>query len=278
MRGDAVRFIGSRSDVSRWRRWWAGLLLGLVASGCGGKASTKNGMPAPSASSPVVDPFADVPSFEVELASEIALTAEFAPEAISLRDELLELHDLDGVRIFSKAGEQQSAGTRRARGSDSYFTQDGERVTELVFDQGLTWSGPFEPGGVLLEGARSATGLGIGHARELCEGCIYVADGPANLVAEYIDPGGRRLRTLQLPDTDPEGLAVAKSGSVYVADSERSRLLRVDPKLTRVEGIADLPGAQGKHPSGLAFDATGELYVCFRDWNTILVLGLPDED
>jgi hypothetical protein len=210
MWGEVTRPIGSRAAASRrcaWCAWCAGILVGIFASGCGG-ASTKRSAPAS------VDPFEALPTFDVELAREIARAEQVSPEAISLRDELLELHDLEGVQVFSKTGELLGSNSGRpALGTDAFSTSDGERVSVLVLDQSLVWSGPFEPGAVILEGVTSATGLGIGFARNLCEGCIYVADGPALSVAEYVETRKADLAALDPPDAAVRSLGrAAQSG------------------------------------------------------------------
>jgi DNA-binding beta-propeller fold protein YncE len=140
----------------------------------------------------------------------------------------------------------------------------------------LVWPGPFERQAVILDSTTSATGLGLARVRDHCSGCIYVADGPGQRITEYVD-SGRALGTLSLPDTDPQGVAVARSGRVYIADAKRRRLLRSDPALKAIDGIAALPPSSGNVPTGLTFDDDDHLYVCFRDASTLLIVAFDAE-
>jgi DNA-binding beta-propeller fold protein YncE len=232
----------------------------------------------PSASVPARDPFEEIPSFGVSTWAALEVDTALAPEAISVRaDGIIELFTADDVHAVSLAGKLLgSSSSRRGRGADGYFSSAGEWISASVLGSALMWPGPFEQGAAILDATSSATGLGMASTRDHCEGCIYVADGATKSVTEYVETG-RSLRTLSLPDTDPQGVAVARSGRVYIADAARRRLLRSDAELTAIDGVATLPVGNGDVPSGLAFDADEHLYVCFRDVSTLLVLAFDDE-
>jgi hypothetical protein len=285
----------------------AGLLVGDLA--CGGRALEAQGpapatAPAPdaatnappdasTASAPDVttdsasaarpeiasDPFATAPRFGVELADEIALAgAPLNAEAVLVLKTKIVIHSRDGAFVFSPTGELFGAaqGSSGAMGSDTYYRPDGPIVLGIVIGPVLAWF-DWEISASVLENIQYATGLGLGKNRDLCDGCVYITDGPGQSVKEYGAGGGPFGRELPLPDTDPQGVAVSASGQVYVVDAKHRRLLRADSRLQSVGAVADLPaGVGGRVPTGLSFDADGRLYVCFRDRNSLVVLDLPD--
>jgi hypothetical protein len=264
------------------------MLAVLTAAGCGGRASNHSSddkppqnhnddKPLPSASASPTDPFAEVPSFGVSKWAEVQVDHELEPEAISVRaDGIIELFTAEKVHAVSSAGKLLGSSTsRRGFGADGYLSSNGQWLSASVLGNVLAWPGPFEQGAAQLDATTSATGLGMASVRDNCAGCIYVADGPSHSITEYVETG-RSLHTLPLPETDPQGVAVARSGRVYIADAARRRLLRSDGGLTAIDGMAALPSGVGT-PSGLAFDANEHLYVCFRDAQTLLVLSFDDE-
>jgi hypothetical protein len=222
------------------------------------------------------DPFAALPRFAVTLDEEMLLPGPpVAAESLFVRKENIEVHTRDGYVVFSTAGTRgASSATKPAMGADGRYDASGLFVYALVIDKSLLWFN-FEPTAAVLENMQSATGLAFGVNPALCDGCVYVTDGPAQAVKEY-NPTGKFQRALALPGADPEGLAAADSGELYVADARHRRLLRVSSRLESVAAVADLPiGAGGDVPTGLAFDAQGRLYVCFRDRNSIVILKPP---
>jgi sugar lactone lactonase YvrE len=233
-------------------------------------------MPADAASEIASDQLNVLPHFALELADEIKLAGEpVAAESLILRKDDIEVHTRTGIVNFSMTGERGgSSGSFPAMGADGFLLSNGVFVYGLVIEQSLVWFG-WEISGTVLENIQSATGLGVGRNPDLCEGCVYVTDGPAQAVKEY-GQAGTFSRELPLPDTDPQGVAVADSGKVYVADAKYRRLLRVSSRLEKVEAVADFPStAGGSVPTGLSFDDMGRLFVCFRDRNSLLILNLP---
>lgn len=123
-------------------------------------------------------------------------------------------------------------------------------------------------------------------------GNVYVADR-SNAVVRKILPGGE-VTTLagtagKLGSADGvgsaaqfspmQGIAVDKSGNVYVADSENETIRKITPGgevstlagTTGIAGSADGAGstAQFNHPLGIAVDGSGNLYVADTGNNTI---------
>lgn len=249
-------------------------LLTLQVGGCGGHSARNDGnappMPSVSASAPA--PFEGVPTFGVSEWARIEVETALAPEAIVLRSDDIELYTAEGVHRVSADGKLLGSSTlQRARGAERYLGFTGESFTAMVLGTTLRWPGPFESSTVILDSMTSATGLGLAIVRDHCSGCVYVADGPGQRITEYGD-SGVAFGTLPLPDTDAQGVAVARSGRVYIADAQRRRLLRSDAALKAIDGVAVLPPGSGDVPSGLTFDDDEHLYVCFRDTSTLLVL------
>ena len=120
-------------------------------------------------------------------------------------------------------------------------------------------------------------------------GNLYIADR-LNHRVRRIDPSGiittvagtgtkgyngdGDLATQAQLDT-PEGVAVAAAGNLYIADRQNHRVRRIDPSgiITTVAGTGaqDYRGDGGpatdaglRQPSGLTFDAAGNLYIADR--------------
>lgn len=234
-------------------------------------------VPTPSASGSVPDPFEGLPTFGVREWARVEVETALAPEAISLRTDDIELYTDEGVYRISPEGSLLGSSSRqRGRGAERYLGFTGESFTATVLGTTLLWPGPFESNTVILDSMTSATGLGLASVRDYCSGCIYVADGPKQRITEYVD-SGLSLGTLSLPDTDAQGVAVARSGHVYIADAKRRRLLRSDAALKAIDGVAALPAGSGDVPTGLTFDDDEHLYVCFRDASALLVLAFDAE-
>lgn len=226
----------------------------------------------PDAAPPEPDSYDSLPRFPLTLVREVPLGGpSLEAEALFVRRENIEVHARDGFHVFSLEGELGASDPGQpALGADGFYAADGAFVYALVLDRALLWFG-WEVGGSLLEDIGAATGVGVGHDYQQCEGCVYVTDGVAPAVKEYRE-NGIFLRELSLPGIDPQGAAVDGTGRVYVADAMRGRILRLDPKLTAVEEVASLPEPLSAYePTGLAFDLQGQLYVCFRDQNRIAV-------
>ncbi len=127
--------------------------------------------------------------------------------------------------------------------------------------------GPSELGGALLRGAASV-------AVSPATGELYVADTEHNRVLIY-SPTGTLLAKIGAeggngaPSTEagafnhPEGLAVAPSGYVYVADSGNNRIVKLAPDGAVSGEFGVLGSASGTlhDPSGVAVDAAGRVYV-----------------
>lgn len=96
------------------------------------------------------------------------------------------------------------------------------------------------------------------------DGLVYVLDAGTGFVSKY-DAWGRPQGRLLGPSAgvyEPKGLAVDDTGTVFVADTGTSRLLRVEPsgKVTVIG--RDLPGRDGlREPVGIRCDGSGFLYV-----------------
>ncbi len=62
---------------------------------------------------------------------------------------------------------------------------------------------------------------------------------------------------------DPEGIAIDKSGNIYVADSRNNRIQRFDANGNYLSqfGSAGSGNGQFSYPVGIAFDSTGNIYI-----------------
>src|SRR5262249_4757312 len=175
--------------------------------------------PAPLASSrPTLDASPNSPpAFRVQLADEIALTGPpVAAEALILRKDGIQIHTRTGQVGFSRTGQGGSTdggvGGLPGVGADGFYDSKGLFVFAIVAGEAFVWSS-WEIAGVGLDHIQYATGLGIGRDRTLCDGCMYISDGPGEAIKEF-DEGGGFHRELALPGSDPEGVAVSPSGKV----------------------------------------------------------------
>jgi hypothetical protein len=239
--------------------------------------------PAPKAESPApseatTDPWAASPRFPIEVADELTIAGDpIEAESVLIRKDGITLYSRHGSVGVSKTGARgDGGGGPAALGADGTYISNGTFVYGLVAGQALAWFG-WEVSGSSLEDMADGTGLALARSTDDCPSCIYVTDGRGQAVKQYGSAGSLR-GTLALPGTDPQGVAAARSGRIYVADAKHRRLLRVSPGLAEVDAIADLPaGAGGDVPTGLSFDEDERLFVCFRDRNVLLVLELPDD-
>ncbi|SFQ49374.1 NHL repeat-containing protein [Hymenobacter arizonensis] len=124
------------------------------------------------------------------------------------------------------------------------------------------------------------------------QGNVYVADAgnhtlrkvtPAGLVSTVAGQAGRAGRVdgaaPQALFNAPHGLAVGADGTVYVADTYNHTIRRISPSGTVTtlagspgqKGAGEGPGAQARffHPSGVAVDADGALYVADNGNQTV---------
>ena len=72
----------------------------------------------------------------------------------------------------------------------------------------------------------------------------------------------------------PQRIAVARDGSLVIADASADRVLRLDPESGEARVIADglpmpIPDARNPSPVGLAIGADGSIYVTAAAENSI---------
>jgi sugar lactone lactonase YvrE len=68
-------------------------------------------------------------------------------------------------------------------------------------------------------------------------------------------------QTLGSGFNDPQGIAVAPNGTVYVADSQNNQIVMLTPHLPGTSGLAPLTIGKLYSPQGLAVDAAGDLFI-----------------
>ncbi len=114
------------------------------------------------------------------------------------------------------------------------------------------------------------TGMGAGEfsypraAAIAPSGRLYIVDKSAHL--QCLSQEGVFLLDWHMPEKEagkPTGISIAPDGTVYVADTHYSRVVRFDPngkRLGEFGTFGDGPG-QFKLPSDVAFDRAGCIYV-----------------
>ncbi|WP_344518159.1 hypothetical protein [Streptomyces rectiviolaceus] len=178
--------------------------------------------------------------------------------------------------------------TRAPVTQGTIFTVAGTGVQAFSGDDGpATEAALYEPHGVVRDDRDSpspGTSPGTGG------GTLYVADsvnrrvrrvdahGVITTVAGTGDPGGSGDGgpATEARLTKPTALAMDRAGNLYIADTEDHRVRRVSPDgtITTVAGTGE-PGCDGDgkdpaqarvgHPTGLAVDRAGALYIAHRD-------------
>ena len=68
-------------------------------------------------------------------------------------------------------------------------------------------------------------------------------------------------QTLGSGFSDPQGIAVAPNGIVYVADTQNNQIVMLTPNLPGNSASAVVPGLRLTAPQGLAVDAAGDLFI-----------------
>jgi uncharacterized repeat protein (TIGR01451 family) len=109
-------------------------------------------------------------------------------------------------------------------------------------------------------------------------GTLYVADTGNNIVRQVAGLNAV-VTTIARDFNAPAGIAVNASGNVFVADTNNSVIKSIasDGTVTTFAGVAGQPGltdglgviARFNHPTALAFDALGNLYVADTGNNAI---------
>ena len=148
----------------------------------------------------------------------------------------------------------------------------------VLFAGAISGEGNVDGKGVLAR-FQSPQGLAVDGA-----GNVYVADNQ-NCTIRKITPAGTVSTLAGFPGVGnsidgqgnsasflyPTGMAVDRSGNVYVADGENHTIRKITPSgevstfagMPKVSGSADGQGsaAKFKNPSGLAVDSAGNIYV-----------------
>ena len=68
-------------------------------------------------------------------------------------------------------------------------------------------------------------------------------------------------QTLGSGYNDPQGIAVAPNGTVYVADTSNNQIVMLTPNLPGNSGSAVVTTGRLYAPQGLAVDAAGDLFI-----------------
>jgi sugar lactone lactonase YvrE len=154
-------------------------------------------------------------------------------------------------------------------------------VTTLVWtDAGVTQSGPATNAAV-----SEPTGVAVDH-----EGNVYIAERGGNRVRQITPRGVMNILAgsglagaADGPSTaasfnGPSGLALDKEGNIYVADTANHQVRKITPdgKVTTLAGSGTPGSANGtgkdasfKRPTGVAVDASGNVYVADQGNNLI---------
>jgi tripartite motif-containing protein 71 len=204
----------------------------------------------------------------------------------------------DRVELFAPGGDAfasawTSAGGRRAgferpagigvdpRGS-VYVADEGNARLAHMWGDGSFLSeigGPDDLGGAGLNGVQSVAVSPAG-------GNVYMADSGHNRILVY-DQAGALLAHWGAEGGNgaggsgpgefmhPQGVAVAPSGNVYVADTNNNRVVELSGGGEVLAQWGSLGGRDGAfhQPTGVAVDAAGRVYVVDRENNRVEVFG-----
>jgi sugar lactone lactonase YvrE len=109
-------------------------------------------------------------------------------------------------------------------------------------------------------------------------GTVYVADTGSNLARQVVGLNAV-VSTVARDFNAPSGIAVDSAGNVFVADTNNNVIKKIarDGAVTTFAGVPGQPGltdglgviARFNHPTALAFDAVGNLYVADTGNNAI---------
>ncbi len=156
-----------------------------------------------------------------------------------------------------------------------YIADYTANVVRKVLPDGtiITWAGTGAPGNTGNGGkATSATLFGPYALAADSSGALYIAD-ELNSTVRKVTADGTISALTSTKFSYPEGLAVDSTGNVYVATYGDNKIYKVTPAgvVSTVAGTGSYGfGGDGNlataaflaGPQGLAFDATGNLWIC----------------
>jgi sugar lactone lactonase YvrE len=141
------------------------------------------------------------------------------------------------------------------------LTFDGNGKLYVSATQGGN-NGVYRFNGSTQEKAYGFYNSGGNNLRDICadsSGNFYIADARFGRILRFTPNGD--LSAYQTGFNDPEGVTVGPDGSVYVAEYGNNRIQRIDKNTLAVTTWA----SGTPNPEGIAFDATGSLYVSNQD-------------
>ena len=161
-----------------------------------------------------------------------------------------------------------------------YVAQNGGVTTKPDSPRGLPGIQRWEIGSsdveyVLSEGCDSPNDLTFGP-----DGRLWFTDPPGSPWDDQPIPGSVKALNLKSGDVEvftsglayPNGLQFSAEGSLFVAETRTSNILRFQSPTTAGTGSDTFATVGVGHPDGLAFDGSSNLYVATSNGDAIVVL------
>ena len=233
---------------------------GFSQSAGGGDAAL--GAAGSSGSGDAEDPFAELPKSALVHVGDIDLAAFMGePEDLYVDAQGIRIVTLSGEYVFSVDGALLSSPDEPSNRAPALGIDGaGRGAFATVYRNVVSWYS-FEHMVETLAAAQVATGIALDISADGGPSRFFVTDSARQRLSEYLS-ASELTHEVELPGTDPQGVAISAQSGLFVLDARRLRILRVAAGV--VQSVAEFPPSGDGIPTGIHFDAQNILYVCYK--------------